>query len=287
MARRRRAARPPGIVRWLSARCCVIRGPNCVAAWTRTARGGPSRSSSRDGRFGGVRRHRGAAGSRGCGCAHRAEAVVTTTSSQADAERHARRVASQRRRDLMRAGKWLPCVDAERARRRIRYLLDHGCTRRAFAAAAGNRQRHRGGPEEADLRAHVRGDPRGDAPRRRGSRGRAVPQRLGVGGGHAPACAGAGCDRPQPGRGCGGGGRDAAESSRGDGGQPGARAVADVYRERSERPAPDSVTARKTRRWAYRNGWPPPAAWDEARMDDPSGRVDQAAAGAMRGDEAA
>lgn len=48
-----------------------------------------------------------------------------------------------------------------------------------------------------------------------------------------------------------------------------ADAVAVLYRRLRNTPAPPSGSATAARRWAVRNGWEPPAAWDESTIDDP------------------
>ena len=48
-----------------------------------------------------------------------------------------------------------------------------------------------------------------------------------------------------------------------------ARTVSAMYDRLSMQPAPESITAARTRLWASRKGFAPPLAWDDETIDDP------------------
>lgn len=50
------------------------------------------------------------------------------------------------------------------------------------------------------------------------------------------------------------------------------RAVAELYDELWNQPPADGALARKSRRYAQRQGWASPLAWDDDKIDDPSAR---------------
>lgn len=191
----------------------------------------------------------------------------------------------------------LPSVDAGRARRRIRYLVESGCTRRAIAAAAGlnprtvndiaaGRKRRIFGHTSAAILAVSRraatdaavGQSRNGWVSAAGTR-RRTRALAAIGYSTVAVAARAGVTRQHL--------REVAAGRRERVTAGFARAITAVYEEWAMMPATDTWTARRTARWARTQDWPPPAAWDEARLDDPSERVEQSARAAMRTDEVA